>query len=154
MKPEYNDDDLRNEAPKLFGLDKKNPFEVPDGFFDSFSSNVQDKIAAQKKKSVWNLIFETVVKPKIAIPVLASVCLLTVGIKFIYMPATIINTDEATITYSDLSQSIYLADIDESVLTDALYSTSATTNSTSKTEIENYLIENNIDVNDLEKALK
>ena len=28
MKTEYNDDHLRKEAPKLFGMDKKNPFGV------------------------------------------------------------------------------------------------------------------------------
>jgi hypothetical protein len=153
MKTEYNDDDLRKEAPKLFGMDKKNPFEVPDGFFDTFSSKVQDKIAAEKKKTIWSVIFETVIKPKIAIPVLASLCLVAVGIKIMYRPPTVINYNETAITYNDLSQSDYLTDIDESILMDALNTATNKSNTSSKTEIENYLIENNIDVNDLANEL-
>ncbi|MEO8148466.1 MAG: hypothetical protein ABI723_12550 [Bacteroidia bacterium] len=154
----YDDDELRKDAPKLFGMEKKNPFEVPDGFFDSFSSKIQDKIAAEKKQSVWSLIYQNITRPKVAIPVLASVCIIVVGIKFLYTPGSINRNDEVAITYNDLSQSAYLDDIDESVLTDALNQTTSTVNSDSKTEsdsyrIENYLIENNIDVTDLENEL-
>lgn len=158
MKAEYNDADLRNEAPKLFGMDKKNPFEVPDGYFDSFSSKLQDKIAAEKKQSAWSAIFDTIIKPKIAIPILASVCLVAVGIKFMYKPSATINATNSEVTYSDLSQSSYFHEIDESTLTEALYSSNEIANHNAKTEsdnnhIENYLIDNNIDAAELESAL-
>ncbi len=37
-------EELKKQAPTLFGLDKVDSFEVPDGFFDHFPHNVQDSV--------------------------------------------------------------------------------------------------------------
>lgn len=148
------DDELKNEAPKLFSMEKKNPFIVPDNYFDSLTSKIQDRIAAEKKESFWSVLIKTVIQPKFAVPVLASVCLVVVGIRFLYHPASITPPAQVAVTYEDLSKSDYINDIDEHVFVEALNknagnATSATTNA----DIENYLIENNIEEGDLVKAL-
>lgn len=162
MKSEY-DDDLRKDAPNLFGKDKRNPFEVPDGFFENFSSNIQDKIAAQQKQSVWSIVYHNLIKPKFAIPVLASVCIIAVGIKLLNKTAIINTNNNIAVTYNDLSQSDYFADINVSDLSEALNNTTSSISNNVKTEsdsyrldknqIENYLIENNVDVSDLANEL-
>ena len=41
-------DELKNIAPKLSKLEKKNPFGTPDNYFDDFSARLQMKIETEK----------------------------------------------------------------------------------------------------------
>jgi hypothetical protein len=63
-----------------------------------------------------------------------------------------VSSTASEISYTDLSNSMYLSDIDESVLYDALAEQSNST--TQKDEsIEDYLIDNHIDVSQLTEHL-
>jgi hypothetical protein len=63
-----------------------------------------------------------------------------------------VSSTASEISYTDLSNSMYLSDIDESVLYDALAEQS---NSTTQIDeiIEDYLIDNHIDVSQLTEHL-
>lgn len=43
-------DELKNIAPKLSGIPKKNNFDVPSGYFDSLPEKIQNKIEANTNK--------------------------------------------------------------------------------------------------------
>lgn len=58
----HNDDEnLKQEAPFLFGLKKEEPFAAPDGYFEKFQSHLADKIHAPKKSSFFDWILKPVV---------------------------------------------------------------------------------------------
>lgn len=72
---------------------KTNPeenFKVPERYFDTFSSRVQDKIAARKTKTEKGFSWLAVLKPVYTIP--AVVILLAVGAFFLFRPQTTVTT--------------------------------------------------------------
>lgn len=44
MDPLEDSDELRKEAPTLFGIERTDPFEVPEGFFDRFPHDMQEQV--------------------------------------------------------------------------------------------------------------
>ena len=44
MDPHEDSEELRKEAPTLFGIDRTDPFEVPEGFFDRFPHDMQEQV--------------------------------------------------------------------------------------------------------------
>ncbi|GAB4277747.1 MAG: hypothetical protein Kow0068_00980 [Marinilabiliales bacterium] len=57
--------DLKNIAPKLTSIEKKNPFEVPEGYFETFPDKLLNKInEEQTKKSPFNRIV-SIIKPQL-----------------------------------------------------------------------------------------
>lgn len=55
------DEDLKREAPLLFGLDKKEPYEAPDGYFEKFSISLSNKINEEKSQPWYSFLFRKVV---------------------------------------------------------------------------------------------
>ena len=51
-KADISDEELRKKFPLLFGRNKEESFEVPDGYFDSLPKNVIDKIIAEEQGRV------------------------------------------------------------------------------------------------------
>lgn len=70
-------EDLKREAPLLFGISKKEPFEAPKGYFEQFLVNVSDAIQHEKATSWYTFLFRKVVY----IP--SFVVLLVVGFYFL-----------------------------------------------------------------------
>lgn len=56
----HSDDDLNHDAPFLFGFKKIEPFKAPDGYFEKFQLELQDKIHS-KKSSWWNILLKPIV---------------------------------------------------------------------------------------------
>jgi hypothetical protein len=56
----HNDDELKEKAPFLFGLKKEEPFQSPEGYFEKFQLELQNKIHS-RKSHLWNLILKPVV---------------------------------------------------------------------------------------------
>ncbi|MCD4736586.1 MAG: hypothetical protein K8R53_11120 [Bacteroidales bacterium] len=51
-KSDLNEDlNLRDSAPELSRIKKENPYEVPDGYFDTLHVSIQERI---KEKTGWN----------------------------------------------------------------------------------------------------
>lgn len=144
-------DDLKNDAPKLHNMDKKNPFVVPEHYFETLSSRIQDRIALENKQPQWMKIIKSLLLPKVAIPALACCLMVGVGIKYLVKPAAITVTEETAITYDELNSTEYMNMLDEEQIVTALAEEKDITTNT--TEIEDYLIENNINESELISAL-
>jgi hypothetical protein len=57
---ESDDFDLRKEAPLLGGLKKQEPFRAPEGFFEKFQLELQDKIHSNRA-NWWDLFLKPLV---------------------------------------------------------------------------------------------
>jgi hypothetical protein len=128
-------------------------FKVPEGYFDSLPTIIQQRIIDEKKKRVnWGEILDGIFfRPKYAL-VLASVAILIVfSVKYFNRPISV-QPMVAEISASDIGNSTYLADMDESLLANAVAAQTAT-GEEKDASLENYLIENNIDISQLTEHL-
>lgn len=55
MNLENKPNNWQEKAPTLAGMEKKNPFLVPDGYFESLSTRIQSRVAAPQVKRMWPL---------------------------------------------------------------------------------------------------
>jgi hypothetical protein len=181
----FSDEDLERSAPLLFDLKKKitsdagfstpqgyfdslssevmnkiesipdfetqaniNPFNTPEGYFDSLPSIIQQRIIDEnKKKSVWESIagiFSSPV-PKYALAFASIFFFLFFSVKYFTRTIHVDYVQETQST--EQLESIYLSQIDESVLWDAYTEQPVIAVDAQQNEIENYLIDNNIDLN-------
>lgn len=146
---EIKEHDLKMEAPVLFGMERRNVFHAPDGYFETLTSKIQDRIAAEKKMSILDKLIEMFFAPQSLIPVAASVVI----IAFIFNANNYTakdNTAGMDITYTELEQSGYIQEIDEQIITEAYL---LADNSNAENELETFLIENNINEDLLNEAL-
>lgn len=71
------DENLKKEAPLLFGLDKKEPYEAPNGYFEKFSLNLFSNINQEKTQPWYYFLFKKIVFiPATMVLIIASVFLL------------------------------------------------------------------------------
>jgi hypothetical protein len=75
------DEELKKTAPHLFGMEKKNDFQVPDGYFDRLPSEIQDKIIELENNSLKSKIMQ-IFNWKIAVPAVSLIAILFVGIYY------------------------------------------------------------------------
>jgi hypothetical protein len=130
----------------------KEQFKVPEGYFDSLPTIIQQRIIEERKKRFsWGEIVDGIFfRPKFAL-VLASVAILIVfSLKYFNRPISV-QPELAEVSLTDLSNSLYLADIDETLLADAvaMQTSAADENET----LKEYLIDNNIDINQITEHL-
>ncbi|MEP7264326.1 MAG: hypothetical protein ABI772_07510 [Bacteroidota bacterium] len=110
------EDELEN-APFLASVAGNDPFKAPDGYFDTFSSTLIDRINAEKEKT-WsyklNLLFR---KPMILIPALAVVVFAIIWFNRSGSEAS--NTQQyISMNYDDIYNSGLVSDLDESTMSD------------------------------------
>lgn len=145
-------DELKDMAPGLADIPKKDSFTVPENFFEKFPVMVSDKIHAQKNKSWWSELANVILKPAYALPVVAIIAFGTytyLNNQTIITPAEILS-----VTVEDLSKDEILSQLDENIITDEIASITPEENLTTETtDIENYLIDNNTDINTLANEL-
>jgi hypothetical protein len=130
----------------------KEQFKVPEGFFDSLPTIIQQRIIDEKKKRIsWGEVVDGIFfRPKFTLA-LASVAILVVfGLKYFNRPINV-QPEVAEVSLTDLSNSLYLADIDETLLTDAVAMQTSTADENET--LKEYLIDNNIDINQITEHL-
>lgn len=145
-------DELKN-APRLQEMNGENPFTVPDGYFDSLSARIKDRINAPKPKTVWEKLFEPLQRPAFAYASITLVMLFCVGVYFYQKqtPLPVKQFAEANISTEDLYNAGMISDFDEYTLIEVLVAKANSQKAT--TEIEDYLIDANTDEYDLINAL-
>ncbi len=80
--------ELGELAPRLEKMEKKNPFKVPDYYFQALPGKVMEGVKGMPlpwtdRLELWlNKVFSTLFRPRYAIPVSAFLLLLVVGISF------------------------------------------------------------------------
>jgi hypothetical protein len=143
-------EELKEESPILANLPKYSPFEVPANYFDEFATSIQQTIINKKTKTS---IFEWLVlliKPRFAVPVLATLLIAIAGINFMDKESEKLYpslADEPTVEEQ-------LLNIDEMSLIESLpVKENYETINDDNEKIKNYLIENNIDEVSLHEEL-
>ena len=140
-------EEIKEEAPVLASIPKYNPFEVPQDYFDYLPSRVQESIIKRKTSNTLIEWLILLVKPRFAFPVVITFLIAVAGIKFMNNMATTPQTEVA----EEVSTEDQLYTIDEATIIESVNANDGE-NKTAATEdnsIQNYLIENNVDENNL-----
>jgi hypothetical protein len=131
----------------------KEHFKVPEGYFDSLPTIIQQLIIDEKKKRIsWGEIVDGIFfRPKFALALASVAMLIVFSVKYFNRPISV-QPVVAEISASDISGSTYFAEIDETLLAEAVAMHIAT-DEQKETSLEDYLIENNIDISQLTEHL-
>ena len=150
-KIQIEDEKWEEMAPYLSQIEKKNPFEVPKGYFDELPSIIQEVCVKSQKKSIWLEIFIFIKNPRFSISF--GVLVLIAVMLFQYFPdKSVQNMAVVSISAKDISESELLATVDENTLIESLPELEPQTLNL-KAEIEDYLIDNNVDISGVEGNL-
>jgi len=152
MKTELNDE-LKN-APHLQEMKGTNPFTVPDGYFESLSTRIQDRINAPKQKTIWEKLIQPLQTPVFAYSTITLVMLMCAGVYLNQKEHALPVKQMAfvNVTADDVYNSDEINDIDETTLVEALDVIPSTTQ-VSNQEEEDYLINSDTDESELINAL-
>jgi hypothetical protein len=124
-----------------------NPFEVPADYFDNLNLAISAKIAIQKSKPFsW---LSNLQRPRIAIPIAFATIAILAGLFFFKQRVNNYQPQEE-ITADDLRNSYFLETIDEGLIVEILDKQKVDTTYDS---YEQYLIDNNIEISQIENAL-
>ena len=124
-----------------------NPFEVPNNYFENLPSIVSERIV--KRKSRLEIWLSEIQRPRIAIPIAFATLIILAGI-FFMKQKSIVNHQSQEISVEDLRNSTYIQAIDEDLFVDVLASQKEITSDDS---LEQYLIDNNIELTQIENNL-
>ncbi len=129
-KKTYNpqDNNIKIQAPTLFGIKKQNPFSVPDGYFDDLPNIILNRINEKKTVSLWNNLHSLVRKPHYSIAASLVILLISVAGYFFLFNKSNAETNIMN-PYVELDNiirdnNINLYNIEESFFIDALLSES------------------------------
>jgi hypothetical protein len=144
-------DELNDLGSSLARREKKNNFSVPENYFENLNSIVQDKIAATRKQRWQERVFVFLFQQKL---VLASLLIVIIfGSVYYFKNAgnTILPFDntQQELALTDDDVNALAAELDEHTVTEFYAQSISASTENSNTEIEEYLIDNNIDVNSL-----
>lgn len=160
-----NESDINTETPLLSSIPKRNPFSVPDGYFDTLPSSLLEKCRQAKPKPEFSTKTFWLLKPQWMLAVFAVAAGLTVFIRSERNTAnafppyqTLASALPDSALYSALQNNIEYVDVNsledalpgENLAHASLRSDSASVN---RQEIVNYLINHNVNVSDIEDAL-
>lgn len=151
MKTEEPEEELNNLAPRLFRLDKKRSFEVPEHYFDSLPAIVQEKIQQQKKGIWYETLLQTFLKPQVSFVLIILVLLAYGSIYYIQKQHNSSGQRELALSLEDYKNAYSLEEIDENILIDEIdsFDEIPAEEFLNDTEIDNYLIDNSADLNQL-----
>lgn len=141
---------LRTEAPNLSNIPKYNPFAVPAGYFDELPGHVQQRVIIEKQRrpslAEW---LQLAVRPRFVFPVMTVMLLAFAGLRYVNRESA--STEKTAFAEEvSLEDQLQLQNIDEATIVDALASQDpAKTSSDSENDrIVDYLMDNNVNVDD------
>jgi hypothetical protein len=128
---------MRKTAEHSLPGENQAPFAVPDGYFDQFPTRLQQRLQAPPKRSARVILL----RPAFGLAAAAAF----LAILLLTQPARdTVPASQEILTAEEIAASGFLDDVDESVVLDAL--AGEVPSESSVPEIEEYLIENNIDL--------
>jgi hypothetical protein len=143
----------------LSDVKKENPFTVPADYFDYLPARIQERIQQTSIRESWlSKLLEKLFSPKLAFAFSITLVVAVIGIYLLQHPADVtgnkmqlseLNKKDITETANDFDES-YLID-ELSISTSANPSNNAV--SDKQNNIEDYLIDNKVDVNALLKEM-
>jgi hypothetical protein len=135
-----------SSIPNLFSVLKENVFEVPDGYFIQLRNAIHENVSAQKEM-IPVTAERWFKRPKLVLAY-ASVALMLIVTSVYFMNLNHMVT-EKDISFSDIYASDIVSELDETSLAAMLDEPSSSTS----TQLEDYMIDNNIDVSTLTDEL-
>lgn len=106
----------KNKKIRLEDIPKKNPYRVPEGYFDSFNDRLRDKIQSEEEKPVRNLRF--MLRSNLALAAAILAFALISYFSFRLISAGRIDQETRNLTYTEfLEEEIF--SLDEELLLDA-----------------------------------
>lgn len=143
-------DELKELGSSLHKMEKQNPFAVPENYFENLNSIVQDKIASQKKISWSEQLAGFIAAHKLSLSTCAVVLALGSVYYFKNTQQSISNDTNTEFALSDDELNTLAGELDEHTLAEMYVSETTTESNTNDSlQLEDYLIENNIDINTL-----
>lgn len=163
----HNNEELREFAPTLSKIEKQNPFQVPERYFDALPAIVQERCIKDKGASLSEWL-QYILNPRILAPISVSIVLIAFGINFFISQPTpdpsqreeranalksLLMEKDALLSLEQLSaEDIYttmeagdLYDIDEYLIVEALIRVESEDEGSDDAIID-YLIENGIEL--------
>ena len=130
------------------GFPKENPFTVPEGYFDRFPSRMSDRIV--EEKTTFKFPFPSLLKPA---PIIAFASITVIA--GIYT-LNVFKTSSGTLSDEDVSSYVYQEgiidemDLDEIIeYSEVAVADTSTRQENESSEIEKYLLDEDIDLNDI-----
>jgi len=125
-----------------------NPFEVPDNYFDKLPSALNERITS--RKNGFREWLASITSRRIAIPLALATVVIVASLFYFKKNNDEIKKETYQISADDLKNSTYIESIDEEMFVDILASQNINTTDDS---LEQYLIDNNIDLSQIENNL-
>jgi hypothetical protein len=137
-----------NMAPKLNSIQKTKPFKVNANYFDKLPEEIIAKITERENKSITKNLLNSLLMPRYAIPVAASIILILITIFVFDKPASVINYPLIQYSFDDilLESPEIIESMDESLLIETLFAENGEENGSTLTldELDDYLSEENL----------
>ena len=141
--------------PGVESVSNLNPFKVPPGYFETLPAVIQQKIIDRKAKkiSIVEWVGELLVRPvpKFALALASIILVIVFSTK--YFTRTVRVDYVQQVPESEQLDAAYLQQLDESTLTEVLAEESPAMTETQDAGIENYLLDNDIDLNSITEQL-
>jgi hypothetical protein len=156
----FNEESLEKEAPLLSKIPKRNPFTVPEGYFEGLPSNIMERIRQTNEKPlpVLHKIF-WLFRPQWMIAIFIGVVGICLLIR--HQNNSVVSYEALAATVPDSAIYLHLQNniefVDENSLEEAVQNENgilpAAADTTEQQQIINYLINHNVDAFDIENAL-
>ncbi len=146
-----DEEDIKALAPTLLSIDKYNPFDVPKDYFEELPTIIQGRVVESKEKSnVVDWLF-WLLRPRFAVSILVVLFISVIGIYYVNKNNVQKIESMEELSLEDNLYYINENDILEHLTADASIETEK--NMEDENSIENYLIDNNIEENNLSNEL-
>lgn len=142
--------------PDFESVSSENPFQVPTGYFESLPTIIQQRIVENKSKriSIGEWIAEVFSRPvpKYALAIASVILVIFLSTKYFTRTIKVDYVDQQ-IPDSEQLDAFYLQQVDESTLAEVYSEESSTMTESQDQGIENYLLDNDIDLNSITEQL-
>lgn len=143
-----NISDKVRSIPNFASVPKENVFEVPDGYFIQLENTIRENISSRTETVSVN-VGAWFRRPKL-VAAFASLIVVVIAVSAYFISSINTPITEKDISFNDIYVSDFVSELDESSLAALLDEPSS---SPSSTQLEDYMIDNNIDISTLTDEL-
>lgn len=138
-------EDVKFVSQVMVEIKKENPYSVPASYFEKLPYIIMERCIKPEPQSALTTLNVFVQSHKLSLVLVAAALALFITVKLAPTDSPIREHVGTTITAEDISNSDYLLNIDEDVIIEQLEDQADIEKKNKPSEIENYLIENNVD---------
>ena len=130
------------------------PFSVPDGYFEKLPQEINNIILSEeKRKFSWKSLLQNILRPVTLVPAFLLVLVVLSSYLFFTRTTVIDLTAHAQNESDELNPAMVIQQLDESTLIQVLAEENDNESSATEQSYEDYLIDNDIDISQIEKKL-